>query len=93
MATPVTLDEFKEWVNKNEHHTWSLVKGWGSNSTHFIKYFDLGFDTRTMQIYRISCRGSYETFTVHAEDAIIGEPKSLLDLLDYKLNQMVGDKN
>ena len=52
MAKGVTLKQFNEWLKENEKHTWSIrdMAGWKQGSTHLIKYFDLGFDTRTMHI-------------------------------------------
>ena len=104
MARGITLDEFKAWVEKNEKHTWSIADmiGWKPGSTHLIKYFDLGLDTRTMDIFRIGCRGSCEEFSVHVRDDIHylkedlkefkeleGKDNSILDLLDYKIAKML----
>jgi len=104
MARSVTLEEFKEWVKKNEKHTWSIadMAGWKEGSTHLIKYFDLSFDSRTMDIFRIGCRGSCKEFSVHVGDDIhylkeeLKEFKELedknntiLDLLDYKIKKIL----
>jgi len=97
MAESITLEQFKKWVKKNEKHTWSLddMKGWREGSTHLIKYMDLGFDTRTMDIFRIKCRGMGEDFVVHTGDDVLTEGRgknTLLDLLDKKLKEALNER-
>ena len=109
MARGVKLKQFNEWLKENEKHTWSIrdMAGWKSGSTHLIKYFDLGFDTRTMDIFRIACRGSCEDFAVHTSDDVHGDIKkdedrpfkelegkdnTILDLLDYKIKGILNER-
>lgn len=109
MARGITLDELSIWLHENGHHTWSLRKmeGWTGNATHLIKYMDIGFDTRTMDIFRIGFRGMSENFSVHVGDDIHtahlepekryfkeleGKKNSLLDLLDHRIAQILKER-
>jgi hypothetical protein len=86
----VTLDQFKEWLEKNKNLTWCLDKhgGFASSFTPYIKYFDLGFDTRDMSIFSIRVRG-WVTFDVYTSNEYRKESGTLLDLLDKKLKEAI----
>lgn len=94
MARSVSLREIQAWVANNDHLTWSLrgMPGWKRN-TAIIKYMDLGFDTRTMDVFRISIRGACEDFMVHCGDNVRNSPNpdevSILDLLDAKIKEIL----
>lgn len=79
---PVTLDQFKRWVKKHENKTWSLK---GKAITFQVKYFDLNFDTRTWNIFRICARvGGEPSVVVHVGDTM-DKPYTLLEALEIKL--------
>lgn len=89
----ITLKEFHDWLKENRKHTWCLIDmaGWGKGSTHLIKYFDLGFDTRTMDIFRIGARGSFEgDMEFHVADCADGQ--NLLDLLNDRIKEELGNR-
>jgi hypothetical protein len=83
----VTMREVTEWVEKNEHHTWSIDDGGGfdpsSGGSPIIKYLSFNLDTRDMKIFRISCdrlEGSPFDFRNEGEG-------SILDAMDRSLKK------
>ena len=96
MADAITLKQWGEWLKNNTAKTWYLPTFGQDVSCAKIKYFDLGFDTRTMEIYYIKARGSFQDdIIVHVGDDndcfvgehqkfphLVGKQNTLLDLLD-----------
>jgi hypothetical protein len=89
----ITLQEFQDWLKKNKHLTWYIGEGGGFFSLDKggfpqIKYIDLCFDTRTMDIFSIKVRGlGGDGFVVYTSNEYKDEEGNLLDLLDRKLKE------
>ena len=92
MARGVTLMEFHDFVNKFKAKTWNL-EAISSNDPgkYDVKYFDIAFDTRFMNIYRIEARNYGKvSVVVHVGDDRDQEgfktnERTVLDLLIDKL--------
>ena len=54
----VSLKEFHEWLQKNKHYTWFVGEdgGFRQGGKALVKYIDLGFDTRDMQVFRLKAQ-------------------------------------
>lgn len=84
----ITLKQFQEWVDRNQNITWDLRSFGIDGHVPRYKYFDLGFDTRTQNVFRIVARGgTSDEIVVHVGD-LREHPDccNLLDLLDKKIN-------
>jgi len=92
MAKGITLKEFHDFVNKFKTKTWNLEAIASDDSDKKdVKYFDIAFDTRFMNIYKIEARQGRKSIVVvhigddHDRPGFNEDSITLLDLLVEKL--------
>lgn len=84
----VTLAEFQKWFKKHQNHTWSFK---AKHPQFGVKYFQLQFDTRTGDIFRVAAyTGGEGEVAVHIGDdrrlkGVVADTVSILEELECRL--------
>lgn len=85
---PVKLEDIHFWLEQHPEHTWNYTGVIGEHRVHrtkAVKYLTLSFDTRSMDIYRLTASGLRGEIVVDFRD--VGEG-NILDGLDRAIARL-----